>query len=420
MRIAPVCIVIATAGTLALGVAPAGAQPTPPVPAPEPPPAAPPPPAPAAPAPIPKAPVPIPVPPRPAPPAGPAAGGAPRPKASSAVRPGVAATGRPEGTPITPRPDRRGAEPALPPGHPPVGGPSGRPTPDALRKMIEARKNAARGGRPTVDGTLPAAPASAPPRVKAPRDEHGMCLGDSHNDRPKDINLFHGWLGVNNEKAEPAPSPKGSTDWWKWRLTPYPYRYENHDDHCDARNQPIPLLANVINIAALLFLLARFGRRPLREALEKRRASIMAEMDRAKEIKKSARARLRKYEEELEHLDDRRTGLREQYAAEGEVEERNVRQEMAETRERLLADAAFRISQEQKTARDALSRQALEEALQAAERLLVREVSDADHDRLEAEYLDQLADALDATVGTGGAAGGGRRSATPAKEGGAR
>src|SRR5690606_6493450 len=115
---------------------------------------------------------------------------------------------------------------------------------------------------------------------------HGHCLGDGVDDRPKDINLFHGWFGVNNEAAA-EPPPKGggddwwgkdwfgNKDWWAWRLTPYPYRYENHDDHCDPRNQPVPLLANVVNIGILLFLLVRFGKRPINEALSNRKKSIM-------------------------------------------------------------------------------------------------------------------------------------------------
>lgn len=343
-----------------------------------------------APAPVPKAPAPK-APPAPAPKAPPAA---PAPKAPAAP---------PPGTPIKPKPDTKGAEPTkgLPAGHPPLG--PGRQIPESLRKRMEAlrKAQAAQNGQAQAapHGLAPAVPAGPAAKPREPRDEHGLCLGDGHNDRPKDINLFHGWLGVNNDKAVPPPSPKGSGEWWKWRLTPHPYRYENHDDHCDRRNQPIPLLANVINVGVLLFLLVRFGRRPMGEALKKRRASIMEEIDRAQEIKKSAKARLEKYEDELDNLDGRLEELRDQYKAEGEVEEKHVRQEMAETRDRLLADAAFRISQEQKTARDDLSRQALEDALAAAETLLGSAIGRADHDRLEEEYLDQLGEALNSKNG---------------------
>jgi len=245
------------------------------------------------------------------------------------------------------------------------------------------------------------------PKRKYPRDSHGYCIDQGTDDRPKHINLVHGWFGVNNKKAVRRPripawdSKKGIWDnlkaqspFWKWRLTPYPYRYENHDDHCDPHNQPVPLLANIVNIAALIFLLVRFGRKPINEALKRRKKNIMAEFDKAKALKKSARDRLDKYEDDLAHLDDRLLALREQYAQEGELEEKRLREEMASTRERLLADADFRLSQEGKSARDELSREALEGALSAAEKLLLEKVGAADHERLAQEYLDQIGPAL--------------------------
>jgi F0F1-type ATP synthase membrane subunit b/b' len=143
----------------------------------------------------------------------------------------------------------------------------------------------------------------------------------------------------------------------------------------------------------LLFILVRFGRRPMSEALARRKRGIMSEIDKAQGIKKSAEKRRGRYKDELEHLDDRLVALRDQYLLEGEHEERRVREEAAKTRERLLADAEFRISQEHKTARDELSRRALEDALRAAEEMLERAVTSADHDRLEAEYLDPCSSA---------------------------
>jgi F-type H+-transporting ATPase subunit b len=295
----------------------------------------------------------------------------------------------------------------LPPGHPPIG-PGGPPKPrtpltrEQLEELMKRRREAA-GGPSPID-----LPPVVPAKPRHPRDEHGSCIGDGADDPPKEINLLHGWLGVNNEKAVKAPPRFGGEDWWgqndlfnlgnkawwAWRLTPHPWRYENHSDHCDPQNQPLPLASNIVNVGVLLFILVRFGRRPMSEALARRKRGIMSEIDKAQGIKKSAKKRLDRYEDELEHLDERLVALRDQYLLEGEHEERRVREEATKTRERLLADAEFRISQEHKTARDELSRRALEDALSAAEEMLERAVTSADHDRLEAEYLDQLDAAL--------------------------
>jgi len=296
--------------------------------------------------------------------------------------------------------------PKLPSWHPPVQ-PKGKiPSPEDRRKRLEALlKQRAQQARADKGGAEGVEEEHAAP--KHPVDAHGYCIGDGPQDRPKDINLFHGWLGVNNEKAVPAP-PKGggeewwgkewfgNKDWWTWRLTPHPWRYENHDDHCDPRNQPIPLLASVINIGVLLFLLMRFGRKPVEESLSKRKKSIMSEIDKAQHIKKNAQERLDRYEDDLEHLEEKLEALRDQYAAEGAYEEKRAKEDVAEARERMIADAEFRVSQEGKTARDNLSREALEQALHAAEVLLGKAISKADHDRLAEEYLDQIGPALKA------------------------
>ena len=101
----------------------------------------------------------------------------------------------------------------------------------------------------------------------------------------------------------------------------------------------------------------------------------------------------------IDNLEDKLEALREQYAAEGVLEERRAKEEAEEARARMIADAEFRVSQEGKTARDNLSREALEEALHAAEALLGKAVTQADHDRIAEEYLDQIGPALAADAG---------------------
>jgi F-type H+-transporting ATPase subunit b len=277
---------------------------------------------------------------------------------------------------------------------------------EQLKQFLEQRRRQ----RAQQQKAAPRQQPAHPKKPKAPRDEHGHCLGQGPDDRPKDINLFHGWLGTKHElgeageawsKAIKPPSPKGSKEWWYWRLTPYPYRYDNHDDHCDRANQPVPLLANIINLAALAFIIVRYGRKPVSEALKNRKRTVMTEFDKAADIKRSARNRLDDYEDQLDNLDERLDSLREQYAAEGRYEEERVRKESAERRERMLADATFRVSQESKALRDELSREALEAALDAAEELIEKSLTKADHDRLAAAYLEELGPALRAeTIGS--------------------
>jgi F-type H+-transporting ATPase subunit b len=282
--------------------------------------------------------------------------------------------------------------PELPPGHPPVD-PGRR---EQIQKLIEERRKK-RGEEQQQAATPGEQPA--PSKPKGPVDAEGHCIGDGPNDRPKDINLFHGWLGTKDEigdrndmwkKAVAPPPAKGSKEWWFWRLTPYPFRYDNHEDPCDRYNQPVPLFANIINSGVLFFVLVRCSRKPIAEGLAKRKKTIMAEFDKAAEIKRDARQRLDRYEEELEHLDEKLVALRQQYADEGEKEEARVRAHVQQRREAMLADAEFRVVQESKAARDELSRAALHEALAAAEQIVKTSITPEDHARLAREYLDQV------------------------------
>jgi F-type H+-transporting ATPase subunit b len=223
----------------------------------------------------------------------------------------------------------------------------------------------------------------------------GHCPGHGPTDRPPPPNLTHGWLGVNNEKAPHRLAANVPT--WRrvlWSLTPYPYRYENEKDPCDPRNQPTPLIAPIFNFAVLAFIIFRFGRKPLVEALRKRKVSIMSEIERAEEIKDKAQDRLDHYESELDHLDEKLGLLREQYAAEAAGEKKAIVKEAGEARDRLMADAEFRVRQEGKVARDELSREAMKQALAAAEELLRQRVTQQDHDRLAEEFLHQIGPAL--------------------------
>jgi F-type H+-transporting ATPase subunit b len=324
------------------------------------------------------------------------------PAAAPTAVPAAAPTAAPSAAPAASMNPATG----LPNWHPPIGGPTPQPQPPTrpghdqqqkLRDMVEQLKR--------EKGGAPAEPVEAKGR-KYPRDEHGYCIGQGPTDPPKNVNLFHGWLGVDNARAVPPPPRRvegetgffaerlGSPAWWKWRLTPNPYRYENHDDECDPRNTPIPLLANLINFAALMFIVTRFGAKPVAEALKKRRDSVMSEIDRARAIKESAEARLAEYEADIQQLDVKLETLQKQYADEAALEEKRLREDLAQARDRLLSDASFRIEQEGKSTRDRLSREALDGALDAAEALLRTSVKGADHDRLCEEFLDQLGTTL--------------------------
>lgn len=283
------------------------------------------------------------------------------------------------------QPGAPGARPAAPPGRmpaPPGGRPPGRPRAPGIQPGFPPGMNPGGAqlpaGHPEVGG-LPVAKAPVGPQ----KDAHGHCPGHGPMDSLREhahINWWQGLLGIDNEKAK---SESG--------LNKLLYRYYNTQNECDPSNQEPPILAQVINLAILLFLFAKFGKKPLAEALAKRKKTIVEEMEAAKSLGDAAEDRLAEYEEQFENLEDRRVELREESQLQWETEKKRILAEAEERRARMRRDAEFRVQQELKEAQQELLREAIEGATRAAEELLTKKLSQSDHDRLADEYLGSIA-----------------------------
>jgi F-type H+-transporting ATPase subunit b len=211
-------------------------------------------------------------------------------------------------------------------------------------------------------------------------EEH--CPGHGPTDPPEHINWWHGLIGVNNEAAE-----SGGVGRLLWR-------YQNPNDPCDPKNEPPPFLASLLNFGLLAFIVVRFGRKPLAEALQKRRQTIMQDIDNASRLKQEAEARLEDYEDKLERLEETRAELKAEYAAQAELEKAHILAEAEQRRARMRRDAEFRVEQELKEARALLLQEAVQGAVAAAEELLRQRVGKDDLDRLAEDYLKAVPAAL--------------------------
>lgn len=213
--------------------------------------------------------------------------------------------------------------------------------------------------------------------------EEAHCPGHGPLDIPHAPNWWRGLLMVNNELAE-SKNP----------LMQLLFRYENHDNPCDEKNQPPPFLASVLNFALVAWLLVRFGKKPLAEALLKRKNEIMQDIETASTLKEDAERRLDEYEQKLETMEDTLEELRAEFAKQAEQEKKLVLAEAEERRVRMRRDAEFRIEQELKSARAELLQEAVIGAVAAAEALLIKRVNGGDLDRMAEDYLKSVGTAL--------------------------
>jgi F-type H+-transporting ATPase subunit b len=298
-------------------------------------------------------------------------------------QPGQAQQGQPAG-------QDRPALPRTPPGHPAVPGMQPGGVPGQRPGMPPGfppgqRPGAQPGQRPGMPGFNPR-PRPRPAAVEH-EEEHvpHECPGHGPDDPPPHINWWHGILMANSEAAE-----KGGF------LNQLLFRYENPKNHCDPKNEPPPFLASLINFGVLAFVIYRFGRKPLAEALVARKKAIMADIDQADSLYEDAEQRLADLEEKLENIADKRREIREEFAAQAEAEKKHILAEAEERRARMRRDAEFRIEQELKTVRDELLREAVASAVVAAEELIAKQISAADNDKMAKDYLASIAPALSA------------------------
>jgi len=242
--------------------------------------------------------------------------------------------------------------------------------------------------RPLVLGVALAAAASVarPAFADEPAPNHAQlaaqgtgteteAAGDEEHKVTKleDYNLYYGFLG---ERDDVEPSilwrPKGT---------------------------PVPFGAMLLNSAILYYLLVRFAKKPIAEALKSRKSTILRGMEEAGKMKSDAEAQLAQYEQKLATLDQEIERVRSDMRSAGESERKRILAEAKEKRTRMERDAHTLISQELKAAREDLTGEMARTALRSAETALRSKITAADQTRLADEYLGSIKNAATALRG---------------------
>jgi F-type H+-transporting ATPase subunit b len=220
-------------------------------------------------------------------------------------------------------------------------------------------------------------PAPAHAEVAASGDaapEHEAAEDHEHHvPKLEEYNWFNGFLG---EKDGVEPS-------FLWR----------------PKGMPVPFGAMLLNSAILYYLLVRFAKKPIAEALKSRKASILRGMEEAGKMKQDAQAQLADYEQKLANVDQEIERVRTDMRASGEAERKRILAEAKEKRTRMERDAQTLISQELKAARESLQAELTRAALRSAEATLRSKLTASDQSRLADEYLTGIKGAATALRG---------------------
>lgn len=150
------------------------------------------------------------------------------------------------------------------------------------------------------------------------------------------------------------------------------------------------LFWSVISFGILLFLLKRFALPGILEMLDAREKKIKDSLDQAERLKQEAQQLLNQYDAKLKSVHDEARlileAARKQVQQQLEENEQRVEQET----QRMLAEARSEIQREQQKVLREVQRAAVDLTLLAAEKVLSRSLTDADHRRLIDEAVQEI------------------------------
>ncbi len=280
------------------------------------------------------------------------------------------------------------------PGHQMVLGPDGRP-----RCPVALAAPASPAARPaSTRAVLPGPPApQRPPAHAEPEAEHGgggehECAGHGPDDAPPPINLWHGLLMVNNERALQGGF-----------VNQLLFRYENPNDPCDPKNEPAPYMASLINFAVLAFVLFHFGRKPLADVP----GQAPGRHHGGDRHRPEAQGDVRRPPRRVRGQAREHRGQAAARCSPSSPPRPRRRRRTSSPRPRSAAPAcgatpSSASSRSSRPCATSCSREAVIGASVAAEALIQRQMSAADQDRMAADFLRAVGPALRVGVSAGG------------------
>ena len=143
----------------------------------------------------------------------------------------------------------------------------------------------------------------------------------------------------------------------------------------------------IINFLILVIILFKFGRKPLGDFLKKRTELIEKTLSEAKEAKEAALKALKEAEERLRTKDAEVEAIVAAARKSGEIERDRIIEESGKLKEKILEQAKTNIEFELKHAKESIKAEAVELAMELAEKKLKDKLTKEEQERLLDESL---------------------------------
>ena len=143
----------------------------------------------------------------------------------------------------------------------------------------------------------------------------------------------------------------------------------------------------IINFAILIIILFKFAKKPLQNFLQKRTELIEKTLNEAREAKEAATKALKEVEERLKVKDSEIEAIMSAAKKSGEHERDSIIKESARLKEKILEQAKTNIDFELKHAKEVLKAEAVELAMELAEKKLKDKLTKDEQEKLLEDSL---------------------------------
>jgi len=164
----------------------------------------------------------------------------------------------------------------------------------------------------------------------------------------------------------------------------------NGEHHGLTHSQVMNFIWHCLNFSILVFLLVKFLRKPITDALKGRTESIRAGFEELEAKRADAERKYAEYETKLSTMDEQAARILKNFTEQGESEKEKIIAQAHEAAERIKAQAEFYVQQELAKAKTELQTEVADMAVKMAEDLIRKNLNEEDHHRLISEYLERV------------------------------
>jgi F-type H+-transporting ATPase subunit b len=164
---------------------------------------------------------------------------------------------------------------------------------------------------------------------------------------------------------------------------------EHHAESMLAPKKLKDLLWRTLNFAALVFLLVKFGGRPIAKYLGDRRQSIADELKEMENRRDEAEQACTEFETRLAGMEDEIALMVERATASAAKEKKRILAEAEQAAQEIRRQAEAAVQAAVTAARRGLQEEVAEQAAAMAEQLIVKNLTPTDHVALIEQYLDK-------------------------------